>query len=175
MEKFVLYREEDESGVSGVGIVAEGVVFHNGTVAMSWLTDPTSVAFYQSVADVIKIHGHGGKTQLRYTRGQAVHELLEEIEQLSAEIAFRHDLAEEMASAYEVIENKALQYLELIKQQGNYLGIFGTEVVYYRAIVDELKELNGECHYLVPLLQHLRWQGSKSEAVADIVERLLEK
>ena len=33
---FVLQRNEDETGVSGTGIVAEGVEFSDGTVALRW-------------------------------------------------------------------------------------------------------------------------------------------
>ena len=64
--RFRLVRHEDESGVSGTGMVAEGVVFTNGRVAMSWLTMPGSEAFYQSIKDVEAIHGHGGKTVVEY-------------------------------------------------------------------------------------------------------------
>jgi hypothetical protein len=64
MQKFHLVRKEDESGVSGVGIVAEGVIFSSGKVAMTWLTDLSSTAFYESIFDVEKIHGHQGKTKI---------------------------------------------------------------------------------------------------------------
>lgn len=61
---FQLHRIEDESGVSGVGIVAEGVVFASGKVALSWLTPRTSVAVYDDLATVDAIHGHNGKTRV---------------------------------------------------------------------------------------------------------------
>jgi hypothetical protein len=64
MKKFYLNRIEDESGVSGTGRVAEGVQFSNGKCAISWLTNFTSVAVYDSIYDVIAIHGHQGKTQI---------------------------------------------------------------------------------------------------------------
>jgi hypothetical protein len=62
MRFFHLQRIEDETGVSGTGKVAEGVVFANGWVAMIWLTAHTSVSFYQSIQEVEAIHGHNGKT-----------------------------------------------------------------------------------------------------------------
>jgi len=34
---FVLHRDEDVSGVSGTGVVAEGVVFSDGAVVVRWL------------------------------------------------------------------------------------------------------------------------------------------
>jgi hypothetical protein len=58
---FNLLRKEDESGVSGTGIVAQGVIFDDGTVAMKWLVEPRGLNVYTSIADV-DIHSHGGRT-----------------------------------------------------------------------------------------------------------------
>ena len=44
MRPFWLQRVEDESGVSGVGLVAEGVLFSNGWCSLTWLTGHKSVA-----------------------------------------------------------------------------------------------------------------------------------
>jgi len=63
---FFLERIEDESGVSGVGRVAEGVVFDDGTAALRWLTKTASSAFYNNVSDLEAIHGHHGKTKVVY-------------------------------------------------------------------------------------------------------------
>lgn len=59
---FYLQRNDDESGVSGTGKVAAGVIFPNGKAVMSWLTPTSSIALYDSIQDVKTIHGHGGKT-----------------------------------------------------------------------------------------------------------------
>jgi hypothetical protein len=64
MRFFELYRTEDESGISGTGIVAEGVVFWNGKCALAWKTQYTSVAIYDDIATLEKIHGHDGKTRV---------------------------------------------------------------------------------------------------------------
>lgn len=64
MRAFHLQRHEDETGVSGIGRVAEGVIFNNGWCAMTWLSPLTSVAFYASIEEVEAIHGHGGKTDV---------------------------------------------------------------------------------------------------------------
>ena len=64
MKPFWLERVEDNSGVSGTGRVAEGVVFSNGWCALTWLTGYTSVTFYQSIEDVEAIHGHKGNTKI---------------------------------------------------------------------------------------------------------------
>lgn len=64
IHRFVLYRGEDETGVSGTGVVAGGVAFPNGKCVVSWFTAVTSVAVYDSIAAVRAIHGHGGKTRI---------------------------------------------------------------------------------------------------------------
>lgn len=64
---FVLQRDEDETGISGTGVVANGIVFPDGSVAMRWATGTASTAVYASVEDVKTIHGHGGKTRVVFT------------------------------------------------------------------------------------------------------------
>lgn len=66
MRKFVLERREDISGVSGTGIVAEGVEFSDGTVALRWTSQfPTSVVFHdRGIESVEVIHGHSGATRI---------------------------------------------------------------------------------------------------------------
>lgn len=63
---FVLQRDVDETGVSGTGIVAEGVEFSDGTVALRWTSEwPTSVVFHDRGMDSVNhVHGHGGKTRV---------------------------------------------------------------------------------------------------------------
>jgi hypothetical protein len=64
--RFILIRDEDVTGVSGTGVVAEGVEFSDGTVALRWRSEwPTSVVFHdQGIQSVEKVHGHGGRTRL---------------------------------------------------------------------------------------------------------------
>lgn len=64
MRKFKLIRDIDESGISGTGVVAEGIEFRDGTVAMRWITDRHSTCIYDTLDDVEAIHGHGGKTRV---------------------------------------------------------------------------------------------------------------
>ena len=66
---FVLYRREDVSGVSGTGVVAQGVEFQDGTVALRWLSAwPTSVVFHERGMEAVKaVHGHNGSTVVLYT------------------------------------------------------------------------------------------------------------
>ncbi len=64
IRQFTLVREEDESGVSGTGIVAEGVEFSNGKCALSWRTKVASIAIYDNIKVLEAIHGHEGKTMI---------------------------------------------------------------------------------------------------------------
>lgn len=66
IQLFQLYREQDASGVSGTGIVAEGGSFSDGLTALRWLTGGGSTAIYDSPEHVIRIHGHGGMTRMVY-------------------------------------------------------------------------------------------------------------
>ena len=64
MKIFYLKRVEDESGVSGTGRVAQGFVFDNGKVAVTWLSEHPTVTIYDNIGEVHAIHGHGGKTEV---------------------------------------------------------------------------------------------------------------
>lgn len=66
MRTFKLNRKQDATGVSGTGIVAEGVIFSTGWVALTWLTAVNSLVFYPSILNVEKIHGHDGMTEIVY-------------------------------------------------------------------------------------------------------------
>jgi hypothetical protein len=64
--KFILYRAEDESGISGTGIIAEGAQFSSGKCVFSWITDTPSIEVYDSIDEIERIHGHHGKTEIRW-------------------------------------------------------------------------------------------------------------
>lgn len=63
---FELHRIEDESGVSGTGIVAQGVEFDDGRVSFRWLTPKRSTVIFDSMEELEFIHGHQGKTKVVY-------------------------------------------------------------------------------------------------------------
>lgn len=64
IKPFYLLRVEDESGVSGTGIVATGTILPSGQAVMEWTTFHSSLGVYKNIEDVAFIHGHGGKTQV---------------------------------------------------------------------------------------------------------------
>jgi len=55
---FTVFRGYDESGVSGDGIVIEGVVLATGQCIAHWLYPPPrgSIAVFDSINDFIKVH-----------------------------------------------------------------------------------------------------------------------
>jgi hypothetical protein len=66
LRRFNLVRNEDETGISGTGNVAQGLEFDDKHCVMRWLTDISSAGFYNSVEDLIAIHGHNGKTVVEW-------------------------------------------------------------------------------------------------------------
>lgn len=64
--RFVLERTEDATGVSGTGVVAQGVLFGTGKAVLAWVTNFRSVAVYDSIDELTSIHGHDGKTVVRW-------------------------------------------------------------------------------------------------------------
>jgi hypothetical protein len=68
LKTFKLRRLDDETGISGTGIVAEGVVFEHGTAVLYWLTQFSSVGIYPDMDELIAIHGHGGKTVVEWDK-----------------------------------------------------------------------------------------------------------
>jgi hypothetical protein len=68
LRMFQLLRDEDPSGVSGVGRVAVGVVFPSGKVVLEWLGSHNTLGIYDDLRRVEYIHGHGGKTRIVFTR-----------------------------------------------------------------------------------------------------------
>ena len=67
LQVFQLLRDEDPSGVSGVGRVAVGVVFPSGKVVLEWLGSYSTFGIYDDLGQVEQIHGHGGKTRIVFT------------------------------------------------------------------------------------------------------------
>jgi len=62
MKRFRVNRIVDVSGTSGTGIIAEGCVFSNGKVAISWLGKFASSVWWDNIDDCLYIMGHGDST-----------------------------------------------------------------------------------------------------------------
>ena len=64
MKTFYLLRHEDVHGNSGIGVVAEGVIFDTGMCSMTWLSEIATVTTFRRIQDVVKLHSHEGKTEV---------------------------------------------------------------------------------------------------------------
>jgi hypothetical protein len=72
VQLFHLWRDEDPSGVSGVGRVAVGAVFPSGKVVLEWLGSHDTLGIYDDIERVQYIHGHGGKTRVVFAKGTVI-------------------------------------------------------------------------------------------------------
>jgi len=90
---FVAQRDEDVSGISGEGVVAEGVQFSDGWVVTHWLDQPpmnepkTDVWHNKGAQPFERVHGHGGATRIIWADEVA---------------AARQELLADIAEAYDV-------------------------------------------------------------------------
>jgi hypothetical protein len=64
MRKFYFLRHKDVNGFSGTGVVAEGVIFDDGTGAFTWLTPMKTVTTFWKMSDIDFMHGHDGRTEV---------------------------------------------------------------------------------------------------------------
>lgn len=63
--RFELHRDIDLSGISGTGLIAEGVLFSDGAVTLRWLsTYPTTANHDRGMASIEHVHGHCGATRV---------------------------------------------------------------------------------------------------------------
>jgi len=58
IQSFTVFRTDDETGVSGEGIVIEGVRLATGQCIIHWLYPPPKggIAIFESMDDFIKVH-----------------------------------------------------------------------------------------------------------------------
>lgn len=71
LRRFVLRRTTDVTGTSGTGIVAEGVQFTDGTVALRWRSFISSHVIYPNAKAAESVHSHGGATKIVWLDGVA--------------------------------------------------------------------------------------------------------
>jgi hypothetical protein len=67
MRMYYLCRNEDVSNTSGTGHVAEIAEFDDGSVVVRWMassnaTGVASTTIFNSLQDLLKVHGHEGRT-----------------------------------------------------------------------------------------------------------------
>ncbi|MGW4071393.1 hypothetical protein [Nocardia grenadensis] len=64
VQLFQLHRDRDLTGYSGTGVVADGVVWPDGTVSMRWRGPVRTTVEAASLTDIELIHGHDGATHV---------------------------------------------------------------------------------------------------------------
>ena len=62
--RFHLVRTEDVSGVSGTGVVAEGIEYNSGWVTLQFNSPFACVEVALNMKVVESVHGHGNKTTI---------------------------------------------------------------------------------------------------------------
>lgn len=66
LRRFHFVRTEDPSGVSGTGVVGEGVELSNGKVVHSWISNMGTVSIYDNMKTFVLVHGHDGKGTIEW-------------------------------------------------------------------------------------------------------------
>ncbi len=75
-------RDKDETGMSGVGRVAQVAIFEDGCAILRWLKDRNaagvaSTVFYETAEQLVHVHGHGdrrtGHLEPVFNVGEVVH------------------------------------------------------------------------------------------------------
>lgn len=61
---FQLHRDVDLTGFSGTGVVADGVVWPDGTVSLRWRGPVRTTVEASCLTDIETIHGHDGATRV---------------------------------------------------------------------------------------------------------------
>jgi len=73
---FTVCRQKDVTGISGEGVVMEGVMFATGHTVIHWLTPAPrgSIAFFDAFDDFIKIHVTSHPTNKLHPRSHTLNE-----------------------------------------------------------------------------------------------------
>lgn len=121
MKLFELQRQEDATGVSGTGTVAQGIIFDNGKVCLTWLTEYSSVAVYDSIEEVIKIHGHDGKTLIvqvaQYNARRVQHLMTNWVQDRFENVGIEHQAPNAPSSTGKYLWEEREAWVELFRQQ----------------------------------------------------------
>lgn len=62
--RFYLQRDEDVSGYSGTGRVADGVQYNDGVIALRWNGNTPTTTIYNNIKEMDYLHSHDGRTKI---------------------------------------------------------------------------------------------------------------
>jgi hypothetical protein len=68
--RFRLVRHVDVTGISGTGVVADGVLWPDGTVTIRWRGGMPSTVNWERLDHAHAVHGHGGATRIEWLDDQ---------------------------------------------------------------------------------------------------------
>jgi hypothetical protein len=69
--RFVFLRDEDETGISGTGLVVMGVLYPDGRCHYRWMTEHQTDQMADSLDKLERIHGHNGRTRIVFLDDEA--------------------------------------------------------------------------------------------------------
>lgn len=64
LQQFYLLRTKDISGVSGCGIIAQGVIFSSNRCVVEWKMPFMTITIFSNIEELKMIHSHGGATKV---------------------------------------------------------------------------------------------------------------
>jgi hypothetical protein len=66
MKSFEIIREEDNTGLSGTGKVAEGIEFSNGKCVVCWCSDVSTIVIHENIKSIEIIMLSHSKSKINY-------------------------------------------------------------------------------------------------------------
>jgi len=70
MRRFTLNRVEDVTGISGIGPVAEGIQFSDGSCVLHWRPPYSCTIVHSSIENVKAVHCHADRTIIEWRDGR---------------------------------------------------------------------------------------------------------
>jgi len=83
--RFVFIRDEDETGISGEGLVVMGVRYPDRRCHYRWMTEYATDQIADDMGTLFRVHGHGGKTRIVFLddeNGIPIPKVLEQVRDL---------------------------------------------------------------------------------------------
>lgn len=108
----VLLRHEDESGVSGTGVVADIFEYPDGWCVMHWRSNTPSTNIYPNTKAMTAVHSHGGKTEIVFYAEIDSPRNEEELSSLMNALASKEEAEKERE---QLVEDVAEEVAEKIK------------------------------------------------------------
>lgn len=84
--RFVFLRDEDETGISGTGLVVMGVMYPDGVCHYRWITEWRTDQQAPTLEHLYRLHGHQGRTRIVFLddeEGVPHLDLLQELRELA--------------------------------------------------------------------------------------------